>query len=85
MSNREEEVSEKSRLSKERAILKKSIPSSLLCKTQVFFEAQRLPNCVVSILSSILIVPLFLCGRSSVSQSFPQSTGKWGEEWDYGR
>lgn len=84
-SNREEEVSENIRYSKERAILEKCIPTWLLCKAQVFFEAQRLPNCVLSILSSILMLALFLCGRSPVSQSFPQSTGQWGEEWDYGR
>lgn len=47
VSNREEEASENIRYSKERAILEKCIPTWLLCKAQVFFEAQRLPNCVL--------------------------------------
>lgn len=84
-SNREEEANENIRYSKERTLLEKCIPTLLLCKAQVFFEAQRLPNCVFYILSSNLMLALSLCGRSPVSQLFPQSTGQWGEEWDYGR
>lgn len=66
-SNREEEASENIRYSKERAILENCIPTWLLCKAQVLFKAQRLPNCVLSILSSILILALFLCWSSPVS------------------